>query len=52
MLQNEKIKCEFNDIKNNFFVGEMEVDLTNKVQSVYTDIRGESCYDENWVIAM
>lgn len=52
MLKQEKIQCDFNELKSNFFVEQMEIDLTNKVQSIYTDVKGNSCYDENWICAM
>lgn len=52
MLKEEKIQPEFNELKSNFFVEQMEVDLTNKVQSISTDAKGNSYHDESWVCAM
>lgn len=52
MLEHEKVKCNFDELKNNFFIEQMEIDLTNKVQSIHTDAEGNSKYDESWVCAM
>ena len=52
MLKEEKSEYEFNELKSNFFVEQMEIDLTNKVQSIYTDDKGNSLHDESWVCAM
>ena len=52
MLKEEKIESEFNELKSNFFIEQMEVDLTNKVQSICTDDKGNSYHDESWVCAM
>ena len=52
MLKEEKIQHEFNELKSNFFIEQMEIDLTNKVQSIYTDVKGENRHDESWVCAM
>lgn len=48
MLANDFEETDFTKIRSNFFIEDLEFELTNKLQSiVYTE--GVTKYDENWM---
>lgn len=49
MLANDFEKTDFTKIKSNFFIEDLEFELTNKLQSIVYTPEGSSRYDENWM---